>query len=267
MGGHERSLRWSGSAFTLVAAAAGARIIKVGSAATASVMGSRELVQRLGISETSTAEEILAQVCRHGFAFVPVEGQIPMVERIYGGRFHVPNPFSFGLSAMTCPVRGDLLVYGLAHPRVDLAASVLQRLGVPHAVVVTSKVAQDCYLDEFGIGYESLVCEVQDGQVQKARSQKDADIPGAGTRITDLEPPPSQEEGVAWVTDVLAGRGPEEYVHLVALNAAWLTLLAGLQDDLRSAHLEAVDVIFSGRALRKLEELQSAPPFSAISLA
>jgi anthranilate phosphoribosyltransferase len=109
----------------LVAAAAGAQVIKVGSAATCSTLGSRDLVRALGLSEQRTAAGVRRALTGCGFAIVAVEPEIPVLDRLYGGRFHAPNPFSFGLAPLVSPVRGDFTVLGLSHPRVDVAAQVL----------------------------------------------------------------------------------------------------------------------------------------------
>lgn len=103
----------------IVAAAAGAQVVKVGSAATSSVLGSRELVRALGLPERRTVTGVRADLAACGFAFVAIEPQIPILDGLYGGRFYAPNPFSFGLAPLVSPVRGDITVFGLAHPRVE----------------------------------------------------------------------------------------------------------------------------------------------------
>ncbi|HLI39433.1 MAG TPA: hypothetical protein VKV80_19165, partial [Streptosporangiaceae bacterium] len=94
----------------LVAAAAGARVIKVGPAATFSALGSRDLVRALGMRENRTADGVRAGLDACGFAFVAIEPEIPVLDELYGGRFHAPNPFSFGLAPLASPVRGDVTV-------------------------------------------------------------------------------------------------------------------------------------------------------------
>lgn len=71
----------------LVAAAAGARVIKVGSTATSSALGSRDLVRALGLHERRTAGSVRADLNVSGFAFVAIEPEIPVLDQLYGGRF------------------------------------------------------------------------------------------------------------------------------------------------------------------------------------
>jgi anthranilate phosphoribosyltransferase len=56
----------------LIAAAAGAKVVKVGSAGTSSVLGSRDLASALGIPEQRTATDVRDALARSGFAFVAV---------------------------------------------------------------------------------------------------------------------------------------------------------------------------------------------------
>lgn len=240
----------------LVAASAGARVVKVGSAATSSLLGSWDLVKRLKISEANGPEDALASVRRHGFAFVSIEDQLPQVDRIYGGRFHAVNPFSFALPVLACPVRGDLIVYGLSHPRVDLAARVLARFGVRDAVIVTSRTVEGFFVDEVGIGVESLVCETRGGNTGRVETLS---VAGHLRRSLDRMPlptPSTPAQAYAWAVEALSGRGSQSHIEIIALNAAHLLVLSGIAPSLEQGYQEAWDVIHSGLALKKINDIQ-----------
>jgi anthranilate phosphoribosyltransferase len=230
----------------LVAAAAGAQVIKVGSAATSSALGSRDLVRALGLRENRTADDVRAELAASGFAFMAIEPQILVLDALYGGRFHAPNPFSFGLALLASPVRGDITVFGLSHPRVDVAASVLSRWGMSHIDVLCTCLPGGQYVDEIAPAGEVRWCRVRDGEVSPVEVE-----PAGASMVTGLLPdlPPSPrgaDEAVERTRELLAGGGQESHRALVALNAAHLLVLSGIAGSLASGMAMARDILRRG---------------------
>lgn len=235
----------------LVAAAAGAQVIKVGSAATSSALGSRDLVCALGLRENRTADAVRADLDACGFAFVAIEPEIPLLDELYGGRFHAPNPFSFGLAPLASPVRGDVTVFGLSHPRVDVAARVLSRFGMDHADVLTTRLPIGRYLDEIGPAGEVRWCRVRDGEVGPVESEP------AGHQTTTDSPdalplPQGPEEAIERTGELLAGRGLDSHRAIVALNAAHLLVLGGIAASFQQGRDLADDILRSGVTLASI---------------
>lgn len=232
----------------LVAAAAGAQVIKVGSAATSSVLGSRDLVRSLGLREHRTVAGVRADLAASGFAFVAIEPEIPVLDRLYGGRFHAPNPFSFGLAPLASPVRGDVTVFGLAHPRVDVAAQVLRRFGVEQVDVLSTRLPSGHYLDEIGPSGELRWCRVRGGHVGAVEVRAAEDLMPADLRF-ELPTPGGPQEAIERTGELLAGRGLDSHRVLVALNAAHLLVLSGLAASLFEGRALAEDILRNGAAL------------------
>lgn len=232
----------------LVAAAAGAQVIKVGSAATSSALGSRELVRALGLPEHRTARGVRAGLAESGFAFVAVEPEIPVLDRVYGGRFHAPNPFSFGLAPLASPIRADITVFGLAHPRVDVAAVVLSRFGMDRVDVLSTRLAQGGYLDEIGLAGQLLRCRVRKGRAGPVDVES-AELLAPACLPSGLPTPSGAAEAIERTIDLLAGRGPDSHRALVAVNAAHLLVLSGLAASLPQGRDLAEDVLRSGDAM------------------
>jgi anthranilate phosphoribosyltransferase len=229
----------------LVAAAAGARVIKVGSAATSSVLGSRDLVRALGIRENSSAEGVRADLAACGFAFVAIEPQIPILDELYGGRFHAPNPFSFGLAPLASPVRGDITVFGLSHPRVDVAARVLGRFGMDHVDVLTTRLPTGHYLDEIAPVGETQWCRVRDGEIGPVEPEL-ARNPATTDAIGVLPVPQAPEEAIERTVELLAGCGLDSHRTIVALNAAHLLVLGGVATSFQQGMDLAEDILRCG---------------------
>jgi len=241
----------------LVAAAAGAKVIKVGSAATSSTLGSRDLVRALGLPEHRSAGGVRGELVLSGFAFVAIEPEIPILDQLYGGRFYVPNPFSFGLAPLASPVRGDIAVFGLSHPRVRVAAEVLARFGIPEVDVLTTRLSAGRYLDEIGYEGEVRWCRVRNGQPGPVELQKAEDL-------TTATPPPlpptprSPQEALDRTRDLLAGNGLDSHRVLVGLNAAHLLILSGITTSMHEGVALADEILRSGAALANLAGARSA---------
>ncbi|WP_158632253.1 hypothetical protein [Micromonospora sp. Llam0] len=239
----------------LVAAAAGAQIIKVGSAATSSALGSRELVHALGLPECRTAESVRDSLAASGIAFVAIEPEIPLLDGLYGGRFHAPNPFSFGLAPLASPVRGDITVFGLSHPRVDVAASVLGEFGMDQVEVLSSRLPTGEYLDEIAPVGHVLSCRVWQGRPGLVRRQPAHELVGAAG--IDIPQPSGRGEAIERVGDLLAGGGLREHRVMVAANAGYLLVRSGIAASPSAGMAVADDILRSGAALANLSRART----------
>lgn len=240
----------------LVAAVAGAKVIKVGSAATSSALGSRDLVRALGLRERRTEAGVREDLAARGFAFVAIEPEIPLLDRIYGGRFHVPNPFSFGLAPLVSPVRGDVVVFGLSHPRVDVAAEVLARLGMRDVEVLTTCTTTGHFIDEIGPAGEVLRCSVVDGTVGQVQRMTVEEMSGRSFS-EDLPTPSGPQEAVDRTIELLGGIGLDSHRVLVGLNAAHLLTRAGISDSFADGFQVAEEILRSGAPLELLSGTDS----------
>ncbi|HEY2577900.1 MAG TPA: hypothetical protein VGI74_16465 [Streptosporangiaceae bacterium] len=241
----------------LVAAAARVRVIKVGSAATSSALGSRDLVRALGLRERRTTDGVRADLAASGFAFVAIEPEIPVLDGLYGGRFHAPNPFSFGLAPLASPVRGDVTVFGLSHPRVDVAARVLSRFGLDHVDVLSTRLPSGHYLDEIGPAGESRWCRVRNGAVGAVEAEPAHSLAATGFP-GELTKPHGPEEAIERTGELLAGRGLSSYRALVGLNAAHLLMIGGLAASLPEGRNMAEEILRSGAALTGIPAARTA---------
>ena len=233
----------------LVAAAGGARVIKVGSAAASSALGSRDLIRALGLPEHRTAAEVRAGLAARGFAFVAVEPAIPRLDSIYGGRFHAPNPFSFGLAPLASPVRGDITVFGLSHPRIDVAAEVLSRFGLKAVDVVCTRLPDGSYIDEISSVGRLRRCRVREGRVGRAETWPVTPAPDSShSTVAPVRDPWATLEKT---TDLLAGKGEGRHHAAVALTAGHLLGLSGISTSLSAGTELAEEILRSGAALPK----------------
>ncbi len=240
------------TAAALTAAAAGVPVAKHGNRSVSSRSGSADVLAALGVAidlPPQRAAECLEQV---GIAFLfapklhPAMREVMPVRNLLGIRtiFNLLGP-------LTNPAGARRQVVGVYAERlVGLVAEVLMRLGSDHALVVHGADG----LDELTTTAPTHVAEVLDGRVESY----DLTPEGFGFERVPLEslaggdPESNAERMLA----VLAGE-PGPLADITALNAGAAIYVAGLADRLAAGVQRAGQVLGSGAAREKLEELKA----------
>jgi len=242
----------------IVAAAGGAYVAKPGSGATSSLSGSIDFANVVGAQRLSYQEmaEVLTSV---GFGLFPIEDLIPKFDGVYGGKTFGPTPLSFGLPAIANPIVCDSLLYGLAHPNVELSLEVLKGLGYKDAMVVTSSYDSIHYIDELSPLSINLIGRIQNGSVGNVELLEATAVTGRSSCDPDnLCPGESLIENIQLAVRVLAGKNSGSREEAIALNAAAVLVLAEEASDILEGYKISLDVIRSGQGLKKLKEFVEA---------
>ncbi|WP_214326643.1 anthranilate phosphoribosyltransferase [Nonomuraea sediminis] len=236
----------------IVAAGAGARVVKHGNRAASSSCGAADVLEHLGILLDLTPEQT-AQVAREAgiaFCFAPVYHPALRFAGPPRKELGVPTIFNF-LGPLTNPARPAAQAIGVFDARMlPVLAGVFAERGVSALVF-----RGDDGLDELTIATTSTVWVVKDGQAtQTVFDPAVLGIPRADAgalRGGDVE------FNAQAVHDLLRGKtGPVR--DAVLLNAAAaLVALDGPGDDLDSAMIDgyarAVQAVDSGRAAATLD--------------
>ncbi|MGH8828783.1 MAG: anthranilate phosphoribosyltransferase [Jiangellaceae bacterium] len=225
----------------IVAAAAGARVVKHGNRAASSACGSADLIEELGVRLDLPVERVAEVVDEVGitFLFAPVFHPALRFAAVARRELGVPTTFNF-LGPLANPARPTAQAVGVADSRMaGIVAGVLAGRGVSALVF-----RGDDGLDELTTTTTSRVWVVEDGRVAEERFD-----PGAlGIRAA---PPEALRGGEAPYNADVARRffagesGPVR--DAVLLNAA-----AGL------AAYEAVDAPLSERLAAALDRATEA---------
>jgi anthranilate phosphoribosyltransferase len=131
---------------------------------------------------------------------------------------------------------------------VEPIAEVLNKLGSHHVLVVHSEDG----MDEISIGAATHVAELKDGKVESYTIQPEdfgMDRSDIATLAVD-----GAEGSLAVIRSVLAGEGGPA-CDIVALNSGAAIYAAGLADSLAAGIKKAQQVIASGGAAARLDEL------------
>ncbi|ADG88017.1 anthranilate phosphoribosyltransferase 1 [Thermobispora bispora] len=236
----------------IVAAAAGARVVKHGNRAASSLCGAADVLERLGVVLDLTPEATarLAEEAGIAFCFAPVYHPALRFAGPARKEIGIPTVFNF-LGPLTNPARPAAQAIGVYDERMlPVVAGVFAERGV-RALVFRGHDG----LDELSTAGPSTVFVVRDGTAtQVTFDPADLGIPRA--RPEDLRGgDPDYNANV--VREVLAGK-PGPVRDAVLLNAA-AALVAydgpgdDLTADLQRAYVRAAQAVDSGRAAATLD--------------
>jgi anthranilate phosphoribosyltransferase len=238
------------TASALVAAAAGARVAKHGGRSVSSTCGSADILEKLGVNLGMTPEQVGQCIDQIGigFMFAPnFHGAMKYaapVRRELGVRtiFNVLGP-------LTNPAGADNQVMGVFHPDlVGIQARVLQRLGSRHVLVVHGADG----LDEISISGGTYVAELKDGQVSEYTVHPgDFGLPLSPIGMLRVANAEEARDKLLGVLNNETG-APRD---IVQMNAGAAIYTAGLAGTLKDGVKKAGDVIASGAAKAKLDQL------------
>lgn len=251
-GGDGRGTFNVSTAAAFVAAAGGAPVAKHGNRAISSRSGSSDLLAALGVPVEVEPETSGRQLDEIGIAFLfaplhhPATRAVAPVRKVLGVRtiFNLLGP-------LTNPAGARRQLVGVfAAERVEPVARVLAGLGAEHALVVHGRDG----LDEITTTTTTFVAEVRDGEVRTF--ELDAVTLGtARARLEDLAGG-TPEENAARLARLLDGE-PGALADLVALNAGAALYVAGRVATLREGVETACELLASGSARAKLEQLRA----------
>jgi anthranilate phosphoribosyltransferase len=233
-----------------VAAAAGANVAKHGGRSVSSSSGSADVLEALGVNVNLTPAQVAESIKKVGVGFMFAPNHHPAM------KYAAPVRKELGmrtilniLGPLTNPASAPAQVMGVFHPDlVGIQARVLKQLGSKHVMVVHGENG----LDEISISGPTYVAELKHGFVTEFKIEPKQ----FGLDIAPLEAlkAADKETSMAMVRSVLDNNaGPAK--DIVTLNAGAAIYVAGLANDLWGGVTKAREMIESGKAKTKLDEL------------
>ena len=249
----------------LVASAAGVTVAKHGNRAITSQAGSADVLEALGLRIELRPDEAADWLRDHRFAFFFAPNYHPAFQHIGPARRLCAQRgqrtlFNF-LGPLLNPARPSAQLVGVPRPQLtDPMAKTLQALGVRRGMVVCGQVqtpAGPAHLDELSTLGENTVSEFYHDNGFNRSALLPEHFPIQPATLSDL----AGGDGLAnaeIVRRILLGheRGPKR--DAVLLNAGAALFVAGQCRTVLDGWEQAAEVIESGKARRKLEELVEA---------
>lgn len=241
------------TASAFVVAAAGARVAKHGNRSVSSKSGSADVLEAAGVNLELSPEQVATCVNDIGVGFMFAPMHHSAMKHAIGPRREMAVRTIFNvLGPLTNPAGAPNQVLGVfSKDWVEPLARVLKQLGSEHVLVVHA----DDGLDEISIGAVTFVAELKHGEVTSYTIQPE-DFGMQRANLSALRADDA-EHSLRIIKSVLANEaGPAR--DIVCLNAGAAIYAAGLADSLAAGVDRAKEVIASGEAAAKLDQLIQA---------
>ena len=240
------------TAAAFVAAAGGVPVAKHGNRAISSRSGSADVLAALGLEIEVEPERSARQLDAIGIAFLfaplhhPAMRVVAPARKVLGVRtlFNLIGPLTNPAGART------QLLGVFARDKVEPVARVLAALGTERALVVHGEDG----LDEITTTGATFVAEVIGGEVT-TRTIRPEDL-GLSTASPEDLRGGTPDENAERMHRLFEGE-PSPLAELVAANAGAALHLAGKAPNLRAGVEAAREILGSGKAKTKLEELKA----------
>jgi anthranilate phosphoribosyltransferase len=241
------------TASAFVVAAAGGKVAKHGNRSVSSKSGSADVLEAAGVNLELTPEQVASCVNDIGVGFMFAPMHHSAMKHAIGPRREMAVRTIFNvLGPLTNPAGAPNQVLGVfSNDWVEPLAQVLKQLGSEHVLVVHA----DDGLDEISIGSITQVAELKEGEVTTYTVQpEDFGMQRADLSVLKAE---DADDSLRIIKSVLANEeGPAK--DIVCLNAGAAIYAAGLASSFAEGVGRAQEVIASGEAAAKLEQLVNA---------
>jgi len=235
----------------IVVSACGVPVAKHGNRSVSSQSGSADALEALGIAIDLPPEKVEECLFKTGFGFLFAPLFHPAMKYAIGPRREMGIRTLFNiLGPLTNPAGAKRQLLGVFSNRLtEKLAMVLGNLGAIDAMVIHGRDG----LDEISISDATKVSRFKDSKVENFFIAPE-DF-GIERREIDSIHGGSKEENAAITLSVLRGdAGPKR--DIVLMNSAAAIIVSGEAGDFGTAFDMAADVIDSGKALKKLEEVK-----------
>jgi anthranilate phosphoribosyltransferase len=243
----------------LICAAAGVTVAKHGNRAVTSQAGSADVLEALGVRIEESPAEAARSLREHHFAFFfaplyhPAFRRLIPVRKICGQRGR-RTIFNY-LGPLLNPAKPSAQLVGVPRPELcPTMALALQSLGVQRGMVVSGR-AGEAWLDELSTLGENTLAEFYQERGFAASVLSPFDFPVRPAALADLAGG-DREQNAEIVRRLLRNEDHGPKRDAVLLNAGAALLVAGKTRSIAEGWDLAVEVLESGRAKAKLDELR-----------
>ena len=236
---------------SFVVAAAGIPVAKHGNRAVSSRCGSADVLEASGVSLNLPPDQIGQCVRTVGIGFLFAPALHKAMKYAIGPRREIGIRSIFNiLGPMTNPAGANVQVLGVFDPGLtELVANVLLRLGTKRSLVVYG----EGNLDELTVTGSTRISEVADGRVHTYTVTPE-EFGLKRARLEELAGAATPQLAAVDMRSILAGKqGPKR--DMVLLNSGAAFMAAGMVPTINEGIVKAAEIIDSGKAVAKLDEL------------
>ena len=243
-----------------IVAAGGAAVAKHGNRAITSRSGGADALEKLGIPIKNSPEKMIAALEQTGVGFLFAPLFHPAFAAVANARKKlaeqgIATVFNL-LGPLLNPLRPEYQLIGVFSPTIlEKYALALARLGRKRAWVVHGQVPNGSGMDEISTVGETEVHEVKDSSFNYFHLFPDQ----LGLRTPSLHElrGGDADQNAKSLTAILSGTDRGAKRDFVLINAAAGLVVAGLAPRMEKGFQFAAELVDSGQALAKLQELQA----------
>jgi anthranilate phosphoribosyltransferase len=234
-----------------VVAGAGVPVAKHGNRAVSSQCGAADVIEALGVDLSMPPDKVAACVREVGLGFLFAPMLHGAMKYAIGPRREIGIRTLFNiLGPMTNPAGANVQLTGVFAPHLTvILAEVLVRLGMRRAIIVWG----EGNLDEMTVTGATHIADGYQGQVTTSVLTPE-EVGLATADFTAIKGGRTAAESAAQVRAVLGGE-PGAKLDMVLLNAGTALMAAGKAETISAGIALAREVVHSGAALDKLEQL------------
>lgn len=225
-------------------------VAKHGNRSVTSKCGSADVLEELGARLDHPPKKIEESIERIGIGFMFAPHFHPAMRNVMPVRraLRIRTVFNI-LGPLTNPAGAKSQLCGVFSPELtEKIAEVFKLLGAYRAMVVHGEPG----LDELSTLGKTKISELRGGEV-KTYYVRPEDLGLKLTRVKDIVGGDSAKNAHI-LRNVLSGKEDDARTEIVALNAAAAFVVSGIADRLDEGLEHAMEILESGRGVKKLEE-------------
>ena len=238
------------TATMFVTSAAGAKVAKHGGRGVSSKSGSADVLEALGVNIDLNPEQVAQSIAETGMGFMFAPNHHPAMKNVAPVRRELGIRTIFNiLGPLTNPADAPNQLMGVFHEDlVGIQVRVMQRLGAKHVLVVYGKDG----MDEVSLGAATVVGELRNGEVHEYEIHpEDFGLQMVSNRSLKVA---DAQESKTMLLGALNNK-PGVAREIVTLNAGTALYAANVVESIADGMQLAKEVIASGRAREKVDEL------------
>ena len=243
------------TAVAITTAAGGLYVAKHGSRSIAHSSGSADAFEALGVEIKLTSRQAEKLIEKTGIAFVNAAYFHLLMGKIWQpeSKLGIKTVFFTIIGPLINPARARCHINGVYQPQlVKKVAQVWAKLDHKHILVVHGMDG----LDEISLVGETHIAEVKDGHIDDYTIVPE-DVGLKRCKIEQLNGG-SPEDNAKIIRDIFKGKEKGPKKDMVILNSAGAFVAGGKVKNLKEGVETAREIIESGKAYQKLEELVKA---------
>ena len=239
----------------VVAASCGVKVLKNGSRSEASVAGTTDVFEYMGLNVLEHRKEVLEECLeKTNFVFCDVKPYFPRMHKEYMGKFFFVHPLSFILP-IASGIKFDRVLFGLANDNTELTAELLLKLGYDNSIVVAGHDMEGNNFDEISNIGPTKISEIKNGKVNTYVVMPDFFGINRGKKINILEGN-SVKDNADIFMQILKAKEIDDKVNIILINAGTLIYISGIAKSIKEGIELAKESILSGRALEQFNKIK-----------